>query len=195
MMREFIKMSKLSKKSLLLGVILFIVLGEIVKRCKSKMYGSDLINLDTLIKERVPLARHMGAKLVALSDDSVCMHAPLAANLNHHQTAFAGSLYSVCVLTGYSLLHLKLLQLDLDTQIVIQQAQINYHRPVTTDLETQCELPDLKCYERFLAMLKRRGVARIELTVNIFQQGILAVSLAGSYVARLVANNNFKTPN
>jgi len=159
------------------------------------MYSSDLTTLDTLIREQVPLARHMRAKLTAISADSVCMRAPLTANLNHHQTAFAGSLYSICVLTGYSLLHLKLLQVDLATQIVIQQAQINYHHPVKTDLETQCELPNQKTYQRFLAMLNRYGMARIELTVNIFQGDILAVSLVGQYVASIVSNNNLKTPN
>src|SRR5260221_14194186 len=49
----------------------------------------------------IPPAAAMAIQVAAYDGRTLTVRAPLAANRNLHGTAFAGSLFSVCVLTGW----------------------------------------------------------------------------------------------
>ena len=66
----------------------------------------------------------------------------------------------------------------------IHESGARYELPVASDFVATCRLPAAHAVERFLAALRRRGKARLALTVEILDaQGRAAVVFSGSYVA------------
>lgn len=96
----------------------------------------------------------------------IVLTAPLDKNLNDKGSAFAGSLYSVSVLAGWSLLYLKLLEEGLNCDVVVVKSQAYYLRPLLNDLHAECCITPLQV-KRFLSRLRRRGRAGIDLEVVI----------------------------
>jgi thioesterase domain-containing protein len=137
--------------------------------------------LEHTLHNEIPLSREMGIRLAAYDGQRLRLGAPLAPNLNHKCTAFGGSLYSLCVLCGWSLLYLKLEEAGLHRHIVIQQAGIDYLSPVDQDMEAECTL-DEGNLQRVMTTLARHGRARLTLEVIVAQSGKPAVKFSGRYV-------------
>ena len=86
----------------------------------------------------------MGIRVASFDGASLILDAPLDPNLNHKSTAFGGSLYSIAVLCGWGLLHLKLAEARLHKHIVIQESNIRYLHPVVQDLHAECRLDGME---------------------------------------------------
>jgi thioesterase domain-containing protein len=123
----------------------------------------------------------MGIRVSYYDGTSLTLDAPLAPNTNHKSTAFGGSLYSIAVLSGWGLLHLKLADARLHKHIVIQESTIRYLHPVVHDLHAECRL-DAEAFSRFLLMLKKHGRARISLDAIVTDENLTAVEFTGRYV-------------
>lgn len=117
--------------------------------------------------------------------ETLILHAPLAPNINHKQTAFAGSLNAVITLAGWGLLWLILKEENIAGKIVIQDSTINYLQPVVADFRAVCRRPDPAQLQRFLNILKKKGVARLELeaVIETEPEKTLLVTFSGRYVA------------
>jgi thioesterase domain-containing protein len=137
--------------------------------------------LQQTLHDDIPLTREMGITVAAYDGMQLRLAAPLAPNLNHKCTAFGGSLYSLSVLCGWGLLHLKLEEAGLHRHIVIQQADIEYLLPVAQDMEAECEV-DAAALQRFMTTLQKHGRARLPLDVIIKRNGQAAVKFTGRYV-------------
>ncbi len=70
----------------------------------------------------------------SLDLDAIEVSAPLPPNVNIHGTGFAGSIYSVAVLTGWALCTHILEQTGVAADLVVAQAEIRYRAPVSGDL-------------------------------------------------------------
>jgi thioesterase domain-containing protein len=139
--------------------------------------------LQKVLHHEIPLSRQMG--LTVDQYDGVCLalRAPLAPNINHKATAFAGSLTAVMTLTGWGTVWLMLREHGLRGTIVIQESSTRYLLPVSYDFIATCRVPQAHEVERFLAGLRRRGKARLSLTVRILDgDGRVAVAFTGNYV-------------
>jgi thioesterase domain-containing protein len=148
---------------------------------------SDLLQtLQTTLYDDIPLTNAMGLTVLSYDGTSLVLQAPLAPNINHKNTAFAGSLNAVLTLTGWGLLWLLLKELDLAGKIVIQDSTVNYLLPVTQDFSSTCLKPAPDQLARFEKTLRQHHRARLELEVNLIEQERLAVSLKGRYVAYLL---------
>lgn len=141
-----------------------------------------LRELQEVLNEEIPLTNAIGVRVGTFQAGRLALTAPLAPNVNHKDTAFAGSLTAVATLTGWSLLWLLLRQHQLDGQIVIQDCSVRYLRPVTADFTAECSLPEAAAVTRFLETFRRRGMARLELHAEIHGAGQLAMELTGRYV-------------
>lgn len=150
---------------------------------------SALSHLEQTLHHEIPLSRAMGIRVVSFNEQGLMLSAPLSANINHKHTAFGGSLATLTTLAGWGLLHL-LLRAHPPSTIVIQDSRARYQRPVTDDFTATCALPDNEVLATFLDMLKRRGMARIDLTASIPVGGQPAVEFEG----RFVALDNARTP-
>lgn len=138
--------------------------------------------LERTLHGEIPLSRAMGVRVAAYDGASLKLAAPLAPNINHKCTAFGGSLYSLAVLCGWGMLHLRLAEAALHKHIVIQESNIRYLLPVDRDMQAECHL-DEAAFKKFLRMLEKHDRARLELDVVIKHRGQTAVEFSGRYVA------------
>jgi thioesterase domain-containing protein len=131
----------------------------------------------------IPLTRAMGLRVSAYDGQTLRLAAPLAPNVNDKGTAFGGSLYTLAVLCGWSLLRLKLNEAGMQQKnIVIHEANTRYLLPVSGELHAACTLTG-DVLNEFMQPLQKKGRARITLTVAIHQQDRTAVEFTGQYVA------------
>ena len=140
--------------------------------------------LQDVLRHEIPLSQQIGLVVEVYDGQRLSLRAPLAPNINHKSTAFAGSLNAVATLAGWGLTWLLLREHDLHGAIVIHESTARYEMPVASDFVATCRRPAAHAIERFLATLCRRGKARLALTVEILDaQGRAAVIFSGSYVA------------
>ena len=142
--------------------------------------------LQDVLHHEIPLSQQMGLSVQDYDEAHLSLRAPLAPNINHKATAFAGSLNAVMTLAGWGLTWLLLAEREMRAVIVIQQSEIRYALPVGEDFVATCNVPSAHYVERFVEGLRRRGKARLALTVEIRDaKGQVAVAFSGYYVAFL----------
>ncbi len=141
-----------------------------------------LQQLQEVLHCEIPLTKEIGIEVIEKTDLSLSLYAPLHKNINHKRTAFGGSIYSVSVLSGWSLVYLLLKQHNLTGHIVIQESHTKFIKPVTTDITATCSYESSKQYERFLHMYKKKALARIQLEARIKCNDQDAVIFNGTYV-------------
>jgi thioesterase domain-containing protein len=123
----------------------------------------------------------MGAQVASYDGREVLVTAPLAPNHNHLGTAFGGSLSALATLAGYALLWLELR--DPAAHVVIRRSNIQFHRPVRGELRATCHVPEVAILASFRETFARKGKARLDLRVEIMEDGALAVEFTGTFVA------------
>lgn len=138
---------------------------------------------------KIPISRAMDIEV--LDYDGVCLSAKasLAANVNVHGTAFAGSIYAVCALVGWGMTWLKLKERDINGSIVIAHGQIDYTRPVDNDFVARCRFDDAA--QAAFADLETRGKSRFPLTCAVQLPGAreAAAQFTGSYAVLALHSN------
>lgn len=122
--------------------------------------------LQNKIHSTIPISAAMGYEIVEISETVIQTRAPLALNINIHHTGFAGSLYSIAVLTAWSLCYHVITQHSHDTSLVVAKAGIDYYSPVESDIECRCEAADDEV-EKFINTLKQGQRAKLNLEVII----------------------------
>ena len=127
----------------------------------------------------------MQLSIATYQQGSLSLAAPLAANINHQGTVFGGSLNAAATLCGWGLLLLELNKLNLKTNIVIQRSHTEYRLPVSADFTVHCTLNNAAMFIRFVDRLKKRKIARIELTSYIKAKENIALDFTGIYVVTL----------
>ncbi len=137
--------------------------------------------LEQILHSEIPISREMGIRVAYYDGTSLKLDAPLAPNTNHKSTAFGGSLYSLAVLCGWGLLHLRLADARIHKHIVIQESSIRYLHPVEHDLHAVCRMDDA-AFRKFLHTLEKHGRARITLDSFIMDDNQPAVEFTGRYV-------------
>ena len=68
---------------------------------------------------------------------------------------------------------------------MIQNSNIDYLRPVTDDFAAICHKPEQSTLLKVEEALRKKGKARIELSVEIYQKERIAVDFKGRYVIHL----------
>jgi thioesterase domain-containing protein len=145
--------------------------------------NDDRAYLEQLLHQDIPLTLALGLGVSSWDGSELRLSLPLAANLNHKSSMFGGSLYCGAVLAGWGWLHLRLREVGVtDGHIVIQQGQIDYREPVLGDALAVCAAPPTAQWDKFLALYRRRGLARISLHSRILVDGAEAVRFSGQYV-------------
>ena len=138
--------------------------------------------LQDVLHAEIPLSQAIGIEVIEYHDNALTLFAPLKNNINHKCTAFGGSLYSVSVLAGWRLLYLLLNKNDLPGHIVIQESNIQFLKPVASDITAKCSFTSIEQYEKFIKSYKRKGMARIQLESRINNNTETCVIFKGSYV-------------
>jgi thioesterase domain-containing protein len=146
--------------------------------------------LQQTLYEEIPITQQL--RVAVQSYDGVCLklHAPLAENINHKGTIFAGSINAVMTLAGWGSVWLLLKEAGITANVIIQDSAINYLLPVTQDFTAICHKPAEDTIAHFMTMLKRRGKARIELIVHIDEGEQRVATFHGRYVAYVSGTND-----
>jgi len=131
----------------------------------------------------IPIAAAMGVEVLGLQNDEFRVGAALAANINVHGTAFAGSLYSLAALTGWGMIWLRLRQHELTGAIVLSKGEIDYLRPVDEDLVCRCRA-DSDGFDQLRDALSNGRRATLQLACKITTRRGDAVRFIGHYAVR-----------
>ena len=150
-----------------------------------------LDELEHLIVEKMPITEHLEFELAADEQGRLRASAPLQPNANHMGSAFGGSLSMLATVTGWAMMH-QLVQEAMEdamddmrerVEVIIQESDIEYLRPVYENISVVCEPPDEDDQQHFQEMLDRWGRARLDLECKINAAGERAVTFIGRYVA------------
>lgn len=140
--------------------------------------------LQATLAIEIPITAQLGVSIVQYDRTRLRLSAPLAPNINHKHTAFAGSLNALVTLSGWGLIWLLLYEYDRAGTIVIQDHTTSYLKPVTQDFTAEAIRPEPEHITRFLATLARKGRARIEVHATIREADAVAVAFQGRYVVQ-----------
>jgi thioesterase domain-containing protein len=145
---------------------------------------SEAAALEEYLHAQIPLARAMGVRVLRVDREGVVLAAPLAPNLNHRQTFFGGSAAALATLAGWALAHRRFQdEAGLDVHLVIQRSSMEYLEPAAAEVEAECLAPEPDAWDRLLRTVRRRGIGRIELKVDLRAEGAVVGSFEGSFVA------------
>jgi thioesterase domain-containing protein len=140
-------------------------------------------DMESYLHSNIPLSAAMGVRVKVATPGHVLLAAPLAPNINHHQTVFGGSGAVLATLSAWTLLYLRLQAERLDAQLVIQRSSMEYKRPIAGDFEAVCRFADDSAWQRFRSTLERRGRARMTLHAQLLHAAQEMGSFTGDFVA------------
>ncbi len=140
-------------------------------------------DIEAYLHEHIPLSRSMGVSVQAADANGVILSAPLAPNINHRETVFGGSASSIAILAAWSVVHFGLRREGLDSRVVIRKNTMTYDRPMAGTFTATCSAPNTAAWQRFIATLKRRKIARIKLVTVLEYEGEITGRLEGEFVA------------
>jgi thioesterase domain-containing protein len=135
------------------------------------------------LHREVPLTAAMGVHVLRCMPDEVELAAPLAPNLNLHGTAFAGSLATLGLISGWTVLNRALSEAQLQAHLVAQKSECTFLAPATQELRGIARLPAGE-WARFVTALQHKGRARISVVTEIHSGETLVVSHTGIYAAK-----------
>lgn len=141
---------------------------------------------ETQLHREIPLSRHLGVRALEVGASGVRLAAPLAPNRNYKSTVFGGSIYSVAVLSCWSLVNQFLREEKLQVDyIVIQDGAVEYLAPVDGDFTAEARWKTDEESARFLSALKRRGLARVSLGSVVRVGETECAIFSGRFVAQV----------
>ena len=109
-------------------------------------------------------------------EDSIAMSITLDGNLNDKKTMFAGSIYSVMVLAGWTLAYKTINGVNTDYNLVISESSVKYRIPVKSDAKAVASIRE---------SLKdvKNGKKSITISVNLFDASKnICASFVGEYI-------------
>jgi thioesterase domain-containing protein len=142
-----------------------------------------LKELQNVLHQQIPITNHLGILVESYENNTLKLSSPLSKNHNHMGTAFGGSIYSICVLAGWSIVYLKLKENNItDGHIVIAESHIDYLKPVNSDLIAECTLTEPKHLTKLIRVYNKHGISKIKLITKIYVGNEVAVEFSGKYV-------------
>lgn len=137
--------------------------------------------LEQRIRNGIPIAAGMNFRVRELSPNGITVCGGGEENVNVHGTAFAGSLYSICTLALWGLVHARLPD---GATLVLAEGHINYRKPVQGEIVANCDIATDEM-DGFLARLQERGKAVLNASVQVPNADGVAAEFEGRVHARL----------
>jgi thioesterase domain-containing protein len=139
--------------------------------------------LQEYFHDHIPLSKAMAVEVEAATPQVVRLVAPLAPNTNHHGTVFGGSASAVAVLSAWGLLHVALVDADIEADLVVQKSSMSYELPITGKFTSESVAPSPEKWQRFLATLLKYKRARISIRSILNCDGKKVGEFEGDFVA------------
>lgn len=141
------------------------------------------VELEKYLQEYIPLSRAMHISVVEINEDSVVLSAPLAPNINHHETAFGGSVSSLALLSAWSLLNVRLSDAGVINRLVVQKSTMEFIHPIKGEFLARAVLAQPEEWGKFVQTLVRKEKARIIVSAIIEHANQMVGRLTGEFVA------------
>ena len=135
--------------------------------------------LQDIWHETIPLSKAMNIQISYFDGKALITHCEGNFNKNLHNTMFAGSIYTLATLTGWGWVYLQLQHLQLNGDIVLAKADIEYHAPITGHGYAKVKAESVSGDFTRLTLGKN---ARIKLTAHLYSGDNIAATFNGSYV-------------
>ncbi len=133
---------------------------------------------------KIPLLRAMGFEFTESSSQALTLQAPFAPNINDKGTVFGGSTYSAAVLAGYGFLFLIVRRWDLNCDLMIHRATIDYERPIAGSFRCVASSATGEDRKDLQKKLEEKGKGSYTVKVEVFSEnGERAALFEGRYVA------------
>ena len=157
------------------------------------MHQSALERLVRYLRKNVPMARHFDIRAGQIDDRELVLEAPLASNFNDKQTAFAGTLASLCTLSGWAMTSLVCEDAGYQTDIAVIRSDVRYARPCTEQIiRARCLWPAPEDAAAFVAPLGERSRAVLSVRAEVHSQSEAAVAYSGDYSAKILSAPNVR---
>jgi len=142
-----------------------------------------LLSLGATLDREMPITRSMQVETVSWEGQRLAMKMPLGPNRNHQDSAFAGSLSTLCTVVGWGTLFMLLEQKGLAGNIVIRRGTIRYLRPVHLPEIVAAGLAiDADELAFFFELLQSKGKSKLDVAVEVADEQGAYVAFKGSYV-------------
>lgn len=129
-------------------------------------------------REEIAISDKMGIKVESYTDWEFTVTADVQANLNLHQTMFAGSIYSMATLAGWGATYLAIKEQQREGDIVLVDASIQYLKPIKEHPRAQVDLTACEgCFEH----LDERGKMHFKVPVKIYDGELLVGEYTGLF--------------
>ena len=139
--------------------------------------------LEQLWHREFPITQTMQVGVASFVDHTLETRTPLAPNRNVHNSAFAGSLYSIQALTAWGLLYLELQLAGIEASIIHADGNIKFASTVTEAIVARSSFADhMECLEE----VRSTGKTRLVLSTDVIVDGTVAAAFSGTYLARRV---------
>nr|WP_283104553.1 thioesterase domain-containing protein [Shewanella olleyana] len=136
-----------------------------------------LLELKQTWHQTIPVSQFMQVTPMSYDGNRFTVTAPMAPNINLHQTMFAGSIYTLMTLTGWGMLWLQQQIAGVEGNIVLADANIRYHAPITEDPIVTVIWPE----DITLAPLATGGKVKVKLEVRLHCADKLCSTFSGLY--------------
>lgn len=143
--------------------------------------------VETYLWEHIPLSEAMGTRVVEAGEKGVLLEAPLEPNLNHRGTGFGGSVATLAILAGWTLVHLRLRADGVEARTVIQQSDVTFLLPVDDAFQARAVAPEAAAWRKFRRSLHRFGRGRVALRVEILCGDRVVARMDADYVSESVS--------
>ena len=137
------------------------------------------VDLQNIWHQQIPITQLMGIRVYQYTGSTFETRAALNPNMNLHGTMFAGSIYSLATLTGWGLVHLMMKEKDIGGAIVLADADIHYHKPVT---ELPRSIAHFENIKGDFKPLDNNQKARISVQVEVLDDQTPVAKFVGQYV-------------
>lgn len=140
--------------------------------------------LEKLLHKEVPLSNNIGMVVHSYDGNQLELRADLEPNVNIHGVAFGGSIYSMCALSGWGLLILRLEERGLNPRIMIAGGEIEYIQPIMQSIRASSYLQNETDFDHFVERYKEKQRSHIKVPVKVgLDDGEIAAKFLGKYVA------------
>lgn len=130
-------------------------------------------------EQQIPISDKMGIRINQFTGYRFEICALLNANLNPHDSMFAGSVFSMATLAGWGMVWLLMKERQLSASIVLADSHIRYRRPI---LERPRAVVSLDGLSGDLDRLENGRKARVKLEVTFYSGDEVAGTFTGTYM-------------
>jgi thioesterase domain-containing protein len=139
--------------------------------------------LQALLAEKIPVTQFMQVEVVDIQPDSLTVKAPLAPNLNIHDTMFGGSATAIGLVAAWSLFSMRLANAGVNATVVAHKNASTYLKPIAGELVAKATFANLGAWQSFMDRFTEKGRARFFLHVQLLSENQLAGEIEAEFVA------------